>query len=144
MSDAFLDDAERLEPDEADGLRSLGWGEPTDGLPNWRLEWTAPTPADIASVASIGVRTLREVFGLEDDDRVVVKLPEIRSSMTTESPIGSGAVMTTTMTLRGQSARLHDDYAPGHARSGCRHHAPRQPCVARLPRSAPVMLRSSG
>lgn len=74
MSDALLCDAERLVPEEVDGLRSLGWGQPSDAWPNWRAGRTAPTPADIGSVASTGLRTLRKVFGLDDDAKVTVKL----------------------------------------------------------------------
>jgi hypothetical protein len=86
VSNYYLDGDDRLSPAQELALLQLGWERPDPpGRPNWvRVEPTT-SPA-VAEVACQAVRSLREVFGLGDEDRVLVKL--FSSPLRANTPAG--------------------------------------------------------
>ncbi|MGD0312240.1 MAG: hypothetical protein ABSC90_07245 [Acidimicrobiales bacterium] len=74
VSNFYLTGDDRLSPTQEDALIRLGWkGPEPPNRPNWLRVEPTTTPA-VAEVASQAVRSLREVFGLGDEDGVLVKL----------------------------------------------------------------------
>ena len=65
---------ERLSPGAEVQLSLLGWDEPDlPSCPNWRRV-EATTSPDIADVTEQAVRTLREVFDIADEDRLLLTM----------------------------------------------------------------------
>jgi hypothetical protein len=74
VSNVHLEGDDRLTPDQEDQLERRGWDIPVPPRrPNWlRVEPT--TSPEIAEVVLQTVETLREVFGLVDEDELRTKL----------------------------------------------------------------------
>ncbi len=78
VSNYFIDQLQDMRPRWAEAqeekLTGLGWEPPAPSwIPNWVGIWPVyDPPVDV--VAGRARRTLSEVFGLNDDDAVVVKL----------------------------------------------------------------------
>lgn len=74
VSNHYLDGDDRLTSDQEDQLRVGGW---TDPQPPKSMCWARTqftTSPDVGAVAKQSARALREVFGLGDGDKVLVKL----------------------------------------------------------------------
>ncbi len=61
-------DQPRSKQDEST-LRVLGWGQPGEGRPNWRVSWPTISP-DIGEVSALLMSTLRGAFGLVETDEL--------------------------------------------------------------------------
>jgi hypothetical protein len=68
VSNLFLKDFERLDPDDEAKLGNLGWSPPGDaeatmpGPPNWHKEWRQPVPyPEVAELASSTLHSVYEV-----------------------------------------------------------------------------------
>jgi hypothetical protein len=71
VSNNFLHGPDRLTAQGEEALTALGWAVPDSSRPNWhRLEPTTSPP--IGDVASQAVATLRQVFGVAIQDRLVL------------------------------------------------------------------------
>ena len=66
VSNLYLEEARRLDPAQVESLAGLGWDVPlprSKHYRNWRRRWLTPVP--FAEVAALGIRSLREVYGVE-------------------------------------------------------------------------------
>jgi hypothetical protein len=74
-SSNFLDEALKFTDDQEAALRTLGWkdAEPAS-TPNWHFE--AATDGGVATLGDLTERTLRDVFGLVDRDRAVIRFQQ--------------------------------------------------------------------
>ena len=74
MSNHYLPDEHHWSRSEEEQLLALGWQwHIKPYLTNW-IEVQATTTPDIAAVAAQALRTLRELFAMDEDDDVLVKL----------------------------------------------------------------------
>jgi hypothetical protein len=74
VSNFYLDGEDVLDPGQEDELVFMGWERPEPPRrPNWIHVEDTTSPA-VAQVARQAIETLRGVFGLDDEDRVIVRL----------------------------------------------------------------------
>jgi hypothetical protein len=73
ISNHWIDEHFRWTPEQENRLQNLGWICPDPPhRPNWsRVEST--TSPDVAGVAQMAIDTLRQVFGLTEEDKLEVK-----------------------------------------------------------------------
>ena len=73
VSNHWIEESSRWTPEQEGQLQDLGWALPDPpGHPNWlRVEST--TSPDVPGAAQQAVRTLRLVFGIQDEDRLEVR-----------------------------------------------------------------------
>jgi len=75
-SNIFLDEDQQFTPAQEHELGLLGWNNPIPPeLPNWFFE--VSSTEDLDSLDEMTTRTLREVFGLTDTDRVWVSFHDV-------------------------------------------------------------------
>jgi hypothetical protein len=108
VSNAGLEDGEKLDADHLRRLQELGWLDPTvsaaeaaaaghrdgDGTPNYFRDW--PHPAPFAEVAALAVTTLRDILGVKTPARLCYRarnrrrerilLPVLRINPMRETP----------------------------------------------------------
>jgi hypothetical protein len=76
-SNLFLDEDQQFTPAQECELRVLGWNDPTPPqLPNWFFE--VSSSEDLDYLDELTTRTLREVFGLCDSDKVYVSFHDVK------------------------------------------------------------------
>jgi hypothetical protein len=74
VSNHYLPDEHHWSPSEEEQLLALGWEWHTKPwLTNW-ISVQATTTPDVTSVAPQALRTLRELFAMGDDDKVLIKM----------------------------------------------------------------------
>jgi hypothetical protein len=76
VSNESLDDDQMFTMAELRELRRLGWNDPRPPrAPNWFFEVT--TPGDLSHLNELTARTLRGVFGLQDEDILYLSINEV-------------------------------------------------------------------
>ena len=86
VSDFYLEGDDRWTPDQEARLAALGWEAPDPPrCTNWIVVEPTTSPP-VAQVAARAVATLREVFGLGDNDELFIKL--IGSPIRGDTPAG--------------------------------------------------------
>ena len=87
-SNIFLDEDQRFTPAQEQELRLLGWNNPIPPhAPNWFFE--VSSAAELDYLNELTTRTLREVFGLTDTDRVYVSFHDVVVGAPSACPWGS-------------------------------------------------------
>jgi hypothetical protein len=72
----FLDADQQFTPAQECELRLLGWKDPRPPqVPNWFFEVNSAEELD--DLAEMTIRTLREVFGLQDSDQIYVSFHDV-------------------------------------------------------------------
>ena len=75
-SNLFLVGDQQFTPAQECELRRIGWNDPNPPhLPNWFFE--ANSAAEVGYLDEMTARTIREVFGLDDTDRVYVSFNDV-------------------------------------------------------------------
>jgi hypothetical protein len=75
-SNIFLDEDQQFTPAQEQELRLLGWNDPMPPqVPNWFFEVSSAEELD--DLDEMTTRTVREVFGLTDTDRVWVSFHDV-------------------------------------------------------------------
>jgi hypothetical protein len=101
-SNNFLAGRWALSPAQEEQLAGLGWQCPTPGNTdlNFMRQW--PTPAPYAEIARLAVRSLREVYGLEQPSELVYRRFAKRGPDFAEPELGIQPERPTTPNGRGQ------------------------------------------